>query len=90
MSCIGPLVMEIHQVAFFINLNNASHVFSKEPYVTDSHLACQLDEIVQTYNLKYLHHQWSDEAHTLQFCSTDESETVEYEPRTPTHVRDIH
>ena len=91
MSCIGPLVMEIHQVAFFINLNNASQVFSKEPYVTDSHLACQLNEIVQIYDLVYLHHQWSDEAHTLQFCSTDEySETVEYEPQTPTHVRDIH
>ncbi len=58
MSCIGPLVMEIHQVVFFINMNNASQVFSKEPYVTDSHLACKLNEIVQIYDLVYLHHQW--------------------------------
>ena len=44
----------------------------------------------EKYNLVYLHHQWSDEAHTLQFCSSGEySETVEYEPQTPTHVRDI-
>ena len=32
----------------------------------------------------YLHHQWSDEAHTLQFCSTNEYyKTTEYEPQTP-------
>ena len=37
----------------------------------------------------YLHHQWSDGAHTLQFCSTDEySETTEYEGQTPLGVRE--
>ena len=35
-------------------------------------------------NLVYLHHQWSDEAHTLQFYSTGEYfETPEYELQTP-------
>ena len=41
------------------------------------------------YNVIYLHHQWSDQAHTLQFDSTDEYfETVEYEPRSPLELRD--
>ena len=32
----------------------------------------------------YLRHQWPDEAHTLQSCSSDQySETVEYEAPTP-------
>ena len=44
----------------------------------------------QKSRVLYLRHQWSDEAHTLQFCSTVKySETIEYEPQTPTHVRDI-
>ena len=35
----------------------------------------------------YLHHQWSDGAHTLQSCSTGEYfETPEYELRTPSGV----
>ena len=65
--------------------------FSKEAYVTDYHLMYGNSmKSNEKYNLVYLHHQWSDEAHTLQFCSTGEySETVEYEPQTPTHVRDI-
>ena len=37
----------------------------------------------------YLHHQWSDEAHTLQFCSTGEYfETVEYELHRTLGARD--
>ena len=37
----------------------------------------------------YLHHQWSDGAHTLQFCSTNEYfETTEYELHRPLGVRD--
>ena len=41
------------------------------------------------YNVIYLHNQWSDQAHTLQFDSTDEYfETVEYEPRSPLELRD--
>ena len=41
----------------------------------------------EKYNLVYLHHQWSDEAHTLQFCSTGEYfETPEYELQTPVGV----
>ena len=32
----------------------------------------------------YLHHQWSDEAHILQSCSTNQYfKTVEYEAPTP-------
>ena len=42
------------------------------------------------YNVMYLHHQWPDEAHTLQFDSTGEYfETVEYEPDRPLELRDI-
>ena len=41
------------------------------------------------YNVIYLQHQWSDQAHTLQFDSTDEYfETVEYEPHSPLELRD--
>ena len=41
----------------------------------------------QKSRVLYLRHQWSDEAHTLQFCSTVKySETIEYEPQTPTPV----
>ena len=33
----------------------------------------------ETDNIAYLRHQWSDQAHTLQFASTDEYfETIEY------------
>ena len=36
----------------------------------------------------YLRHQWSDEAHTLQSCSTTQySKTVEYEAATPSGYR---
>ena len=36
----------------------------------------------------YLRHQWRDEAHTLQSCSTNQySETVEYEAPTPPGYR---
>ena len=35
MSFIGPLVTEIHQVVFFINLNNSNPLcFVRKPYVT--------------------------------------------------------
>ena len=45
---------------------------------------------VQTLNLSYPHHQWSDEADTLQLGSTDEYfETVEYEPDRTLEHRDI-
>ena len=38
----------------------------------------------------YLHHQWSDEAHILQSCSTNQySKTVEYEAPTPFGYRVI-
>ena len=41
-------------------------------------------QVGEKYNLVYLHHQWSDEAHTLQFCSTGEYfETPEYELQSP-------
>ena len=41
------------------------------------------------YNIIYLHNQWADQAHTLQFGSTDEYfETVEYEPRSALELRD--
>ena len=41
-------------------------------------------QVGEKYNLVYLHHQWSDEAHTLQFCSTGEYfETLEYELQSP-------
>ena len=41
------------------------------------------------YNVIYLYHQRSDQAHTLQFDSTDEYfETVEYELRSPLELRD--
>ena len=44
----------------------------------------------ETDNIAYLRHQWSDQAHTLQFASTDEYfETVEYEPDRPSELRDI-
>ena len=36
----------------------------------------------------YLRHQWPDEAHTLQSCSTTQySKTVEYEAATPSGYR---
>ena len=38
----------------------------------------------------YLHHQWSDSVHILQFDSTDEYfKTVEYEEQRSTELRDI-
>ena len=41
-------------------------------------------------NVVYLPPQWSDQAHTFQFDSTDEYfETVEYEPDRPLELRDI-
>ena len=44
----------------------------------------------QTDIIVYLHHQWSDEADTLQFDSAGEYfETVEYEPYRPLAPRDI-
>ena len=45
--------------------------------------------IHEKMHVMYLHHQCSDEAHTLQFCSTGEYfETVEYELHRPLGARD--
>ena len=44
----------------------------------------------ENFNVMYLHHQWSDGAHTLQFCSTSEYfETIEYELQRLLGARDI-
>ena len=49
-----------------------------------------LAESAQVVFVTYLHHQWSDSVHTLQFDSTDEySKTVEYEVERSTELRDI-
>ena len=50
----------------------------------------QITSSKENLHVVYLHHQWSDEAHTLQFCSTGEYfETVEYELHRPLGARDI-
>ena len=75
--------MEIHLIVFLKNLvTSTSIVYSKAVLLLATQCATR-----QKYKLVYLHHQWSDGAHTLQSCSTGEYfETPEYELWTPSGV----
>ena len=85
-SSIGPLVMEIHYLGFSSGLTFELRVIPELEWSSmclDSIWARWKSQVV------YLHHQWSDGADTLQFCSTGEySETLEYEVQRPLGVRE--
>ena len=88
MSLIGPLVVKIDDI-----IESATQMSVKSSQIRLDHGANKkliwLTVSGGIYNVIYLHHQWSDQTHTLQFDSTDEYfETVEYEPHSPPELRD--
>ena len=92
MSFIGPLVMKIHNMQFFVGPDSLSNVVALHIIVTiriyDGRERAN-HQFYENLDVVYLHHQWSDEAHTLQFCSTGEYfETIEYELHRPLGARD--
>ena len=97
MSLIGPLVTEIRNVICFIIQNPWLHssslihegVWRWQSLPMRLHVVAYRTWASRYIDVRYLRHQWSDAAHTLQFDSTDEYfETVEYEPRSPLELRD--
>ena len=96
MSFIGPLVTEISHINVSAQvLPNliGSGCHRQDPFVDQAEAGAAVESgnlNDETDNIAYLRHQWSDQAHTLQFASTDEHfETVEYEPDRPSELRDV-
>ena len=75
--------MEIHQLLFLSRFT----LCGQQQSVLIEYNGCWSVQVPEKYNQVYLHHQWSDGAHTLQSCSTGEYfETPEYELWTPSGV----
>ena len=92
-SFIRPLVMKIDYDVCLVT-HSSSAVPPYQSIKVDSGVWYQSwlrwGSASQYNDVSYLHHQWSDEADTLQLGSTDEYfETVEYEPDRTLEHRDI-
>ena len=79
-SLIGPLVFKI-QHSIFSAIEAKKRFNIHVLYIVPLQLISGIQPGDQNIRVLYLEHQWSDEADTLWFCSTDEySKTTKYEP----------